>query len=83
MKRFALSAAVVSLIALPAWGQTLKLPAPKQTESRSRSRSKPLPQVKDIRPLYRRLTKRSRLDARECLKYKTNEKVIVCAEKFL
>ena len=81
MKRFALFAALAALIALPAWGQklkmsqSLKLPAAETT--------KPLPKVEDIKPMPRHLTERSRLDARECLKYKTNEEIIVCAEKFL
>ena len=39
--------------------------------------------TEDIKPVYRHLTKRSYLDARECLKKKTNEEIIICAEKFL
>ena len=75
MKRFALFAALAMLLALPAWGQTIKLPAPAPEPHKS--------EPKKIKPMPRHLTARSRLDARECLKYKTNEQIIVCAEKFL
>ena len=75
MKRFALFAALAALVTLPAWGQTIKVPAPAPEPHKS--------EPEKIKPMHRHLTARSRLDARECLKYKTNEEVIVCAEKFL
>lgn len=79
MNRFALFAAVASFVAMPVWAQTLKMPAPGKAEARTAQKAP----VKKIKPVYRHLTKRSRLDARGCLKYKTDEKVIICAEKFL
>ena len=83
MKRLAFLAAVASLCAFPAWGQTLKMPAPKKSEAKAETKSEPKLPTKNIKPVYRKLTAKSRLDARECLKHKTDEKVIVCAEKFL
>ncbi len=73
MKRFALFAALAALVAMPAWAQTLKVPAPEPMKS----------PAKDIKPEPKRLTAKSREDARECLKYPTNQEIIVCAEKFL
>ncbi|MGW8183971.1 MAG: hypothetical protein ACWGMT_08440 [Burkholderiales bacterium] len=35
------------------------------------------------KPVYRRLTAKSREDARECLSFPTNREIIICAEKFL
>lgn len=35
------------------------------------------------KPVFRKLTWRSRLDARECLAFPTNHEVIICAEKFM
>lgn len=35
------------------------------------------------KPVVRRLTAKSREDARECLSFPTNHEIIVCAEKFL
>jgi hypothetical protein len=35
------------------------------------------------KPVARRLTAKSREDARECLTFPTNREVIICAEKFL
>jgi len=75
MKRFALFATLAALIALPAWGQTIKVPAPAPDQKKT--------EPEKIKPMPRHLTARSRLDARECLNYKTNEEIIVCAEKFL
>jgi len=34
-------------------------------------------------PTGRRLTAKSREDARECLSFPTNQEVIICAEKYL
>lgn len=84
MKRIALFAALAALAAAPAWAQSdkatapLKLPA--KTEAKADAKAMP---TSDIKPVYRRLTKRSYLDARECLSKKTDEEIIVCAEKFL
>lgn len=35
------------------------------------------------KPVARRLTAKSREDARECLTFPTNREVIICAEKYL
>jgi hypothetical protein len=35
------------------------------------------------KPVAKRLTAKSREDARECLSFPTNQEVIICAEKFL
>jgi hypothetical protein len=35
------------------------------------------------KPAAKRLTAKSREDARECLSFPTNQEVIICAEKFL
>ncbi|MGA8051650.1 MAG: hypothetical protein WCA09_15840 [Burkholderiales bacterium] len=75
MKRFALFAALAALVAMPAWAQTLKVPAPAPAPTTS--------EPKNIKPMPRHLTAKSREDARECLKFSTNEEIIVCAEKFL
>jgi hypothetical protein len=81
MKPFALFAALTVLVALPAWGQTLKTPPSPKSPAAETKKSEP--KTEDIKPMPRRLTARSRLDARECLKYPTNKEIIVCAEKFL
>ncbi|MDX1374652.1 MAG: hypothetical protein R3357_03750 [Burkholderiales bacterium] len=81
MKRFALCAALAALIAMPAWGQTSKTtesPKPPAAET-----MKSEPKTEAVKPVPRRLTERSRLDARECLKYPTNKEIIICAETFL
>lgn len=83
MKRFALFAALVALVALPAWGQTLKVPAPGKSEQTAQQKAEKLPSAQNIKPEPKHLTSRSRLDARECLQYKTNLEIIACAEKFL
>jgi hypothetical protein len=81
MKRFALFAALAALIAMPAWGQQLKMTQSLKLPPAETKKAQP--KVENIKPMPRHLTERSRLDARECLKYKTNEEIIVCAEKFL
>jgi len=35
------------------------------------------------KPVVRRLTAKSREDARECLSFPTNREIIICAEKYL
>jgi len=81
MKRFALCAALTALVAMPVWGQTLKMaqsPKPPAAETKPSE-----PKSEEVKPQPKRLTARSRLDARECLKHPTNREIIVCAEKFL
>jgi cytochrome c peroxidase len=94
MKRIALFAALAALVALPAWAQSTQ-PAAKASEKKATAPLKVnvKPDAKmeagmpaaseNIKPLHRELTKRSYLDARECLNKKTNEEIIICAEKFL
>ena len=99
MKRIALFAVLAALAAAPAWAQSdtaaEKGAAPDQAAAKTTAplkvKAEPdakmeagMPsQTENIKPLYRPLTKRSYLDARECLKKKTNEEIIICAEKFL
>ena len=84
MKRIALFAALAALLAAPAWAQSekatapLKLPA--KAEAKADAKAEP---TADIKPVVRHLTAKSYEDARECLNRKTNEEIIVCAEKFL
>ncbi|MGH8746094.1 MAG: hypothetical protein ACREUK_06350 [Burkholderiales bacterium] len=84
MKRIALFAALAALAAVPAWAQSekhtapLKLPA--KAEAKADAKAGPKTEIK---PLVRRLTAKSFEDARECLNRKTNEEIIICAEKFL
>jgi hypothetical protein len=94
MKRIALIAALAALLAAPAWAQSekaaapekstapLKLPAKAEGKAGAMAEAPNLPTT-DIKPVYRKLTKRSYLDARECLTKKTDEEIIICAEKFL
>lgn len=87
MKRFALFAALAVFAAAPAWAQadkpkpdakaTAPLKLPPKTDAKA------MPKAEDIKPVYRHLTSKSYEDARECLNKKTNEEIIVCAEKFL
>ena len=99
MKRIALFAVLAALAAAPAWAQSdqaadkgaapdkpaAKATAPLNVEVKPNAKMEVgMPtQTVHIKPLYRPLTKRSYLDARECLKKKTNEEIIICAEKFL
>ena len=94
MRRIALFAALAALVAAPVWAQSTQS-AEKTTEKKATAPLKVnvtpdakmeagMPtETKNIKPVYRPLTKRSYLDARECLKKKTNEDIIICAEKFL
>ena len=89
MKRIALFAVLAALVAAPAWAQsdkaTEKATAPlnvKVVPDAKMEAGMPT-QTENIKPLHRELTKRSYLDARECLNKKTNEEIIICAEKFL
>jgi hypothetical protein len=81
MKRFALFAALTALVAMPGWGQTLQTTQSPKSPAAETQKSEP--KTDDVKPMPRRLTERSRLDARECLKHPTNKEIIVCAEKFL
>jgi len=89
MKRIALFAVLAALVAAPVWAQsknaTEKATAPLRVDVKPNAKMEAgMPaKTEDIKPLHRELTKRSYLDARECLKKKTNEEIIVCAEKFL
>ena len=89
MKRIALFAVLAALAAAPAWAQstkaTEKATAPLKVNVNPDAKMEAGMPTKseDIKPVYRQLTKRSYLDARECLKKKTNEEIIICAEKFL
>lgn len=84
MKRIALFAALIALVAAPAWAQSgkatapLKLPAKAEVKADAKAEPKA-----EIKPLHRRLTAKSYEDARECLNKTTNEDIIICAEKFL
>ena len=86
MKRIALFAALVALVAAPAWAQSdkstapLKLPAKAEVNAKADAKAEP---TAEIKPLHRRLTSKSYEDARECLNKTTNEDIIICAEKFL
>jgi hypothetical protein len=94
MKRMALIAALAALVAAPVWAQSTQS-ADKSTENKATA---PLDvhavpdakmevgmptQTENIKPLYRPLTKKSYLDARECLDKTTNVEIIACAEQFL
>jgi hypothetical protein len=84
MKRIALFAALVALAAAPAWAQSEKATAPLKLPAKAEAKAdaKAMPTA-DVKPVYRRLTSKSYEDARQCLDKKTNEEIIVCAEKFL
>jgi hypothetical protein len=93
MRRIALFAALAALVAAPVWAQSTQ-PAEKAPEKATAPlKVKVEPNAKmeagmptkteNIKPVYRPLTKKSYLDARKCLQKKTNEDIIVCAEKFL
>jgi len=89
MKRIALLAVLAALAAAPAWAQsdkaTEKATAPLRVDVKPDAKMEAgMPTTtENIKPVHRELTKRSYLDARECLKKATNEEIIVCAEKFL
>ena len=86
MKRIALFAVLAALAAAPAWAQSKKATEEKATAPLNvdvKADAKAEAKTEDIKPVYRHLTKRSYLDARECLKKKSNEDIIICAEKFL
>ena len=84
MKRIALFVAPAPLVAAPAWAQSEKATAPLKLPAKAEAKADAKAQPKtEIKPVYRRLTAKSYEDARECLNKKTNEEIIICAEKFL
>ena len=78
---------VAALCSLPLFclAQTVTLPAEKPAEQKAPEPMKAEAKADKMapKPVVRKLTERSRLDARECLAYPTNHEVIVCAENFL
>jgi hypothetical protein len=89
MKRIAVFAVLAALAAAPVWAQSdksaEKATAPLKVDVKPDAKMEAgMPtETENIKPVHRELTKRSYLDARECLKKKTNEEIIICAEKFL
>jgi len=81
MKYIGYFAVIAGLFALPLLGfaqadKSASKPAePMKTEAKAEKMAP--------KPVVRRLTERSRLDARECLAFPTNREVIICAENFL
>ena len=77
------AALLCSLPALCA-AQNVKLPADAQAEQKGASMKADAKDDKMApKPVYRRLTSKSREDARECLSFPTNQEIIICAEKYL
>ncbi|MGH8736780.1 MAG: hypothetical protein ACREU5_10300 [Burkholderiales bacterium] len=84
MKRIALFVALAALVAAPAWAQSEKHTAPLKLPANAEAKTDAKAETKtEIKPLVRHLTAKSFEDARECLNKKTNEEIIICAEKFL
>jgi hypothetical protein len=81
MNRIALCAALAALVAAPVWAQSKNASEPLKLPPKSEAKAMPAPEA--IKPMPRHLTAKSYEDARECLKKKTNEEIIICAEKFL
>ena len=82
MKRIGYIAVIAGLFSLPVLCLAQaekpgaeKAPAPMKSEAKA-DKMAPAPAI-------RRLTAKSREDARECLSFPTNREVIICAEKFL
>jgi len=84
IRHIAIAAAICALPAL-CLAQTVTLPAEKPAEQKAPEpmKAETMDAKMAPKPVVRKLTERSRLDARECLAYPTNHEVIVCAEKFL
>jgi len=84
MKRIALFAALAVLAAAPAWAQADKATAPLKLPAKAEAKADAKAEPKtEIKPVVRHLTAKSYEDARGCLEKKTNEEIIICAEKFL
>jgi len=82
MKRIAYFAAIAGLCSLPVLGfaqadkpAAEKPAAPMKAEAKDEKMA--------AKPVARRLTAKSREDARECLSFPTNREIIICAEKYL
>ncbi len=87
MKRIALLAALALAVSPPLWAQEKKADAPMKAETKTETKAETAEAPKDAmmapKPVFRRLTARSREDARACLDLPTNQEIIVCAEKYL
>ena len=86
MRRIALLAALALAVSAPLWAQEKKAVAPVKSDAKMEMKTDKAMAPKDAmapKPVPRRLTARSREDARECLNLPTNQEIIVCAEKFL
>lgn len=80
MKRIALLAALALAVSPALWAQEKKADAPMKSDAKMEKKTD---KAMAPTPVPRRLTARSREDARECLNFPTNQEIIVCAEKFL
>ena len=80
MRRIALLAALALAVSAPLWAQEKKAVAPVKSDAKMEMKTD---KAMAPKPVPRRLTARSREDARECLNLPTNQEIIVCAEKFL
>jgi len=87
MRRIALLAALALAVSPPLWAQEKKADAPMKSDAKMETKAAKAQAPKDSmmapKPAGKRLTARSREDARECLIFTTNQEIIVCAEKFL
>lgn len=81
MKRIGHLAVIAGLFSLPLLGfaQAEKSAAKPAEPMKAEAKAEKMAPA----PVVRKLTWRSRLDARECLAFPTNQEVIICAEKFL
>jgi hypothetical protein len=75
-------AAVAALCSLPVLCLA-QAQGPVADESAPPMKSRAKEEKKAATPTVRRLTARSREDARECLSFPTDREIIICAEKFL
>jgi len=87
MRRIALLAALALAVSPPLWAQDKKADEPMKSEAKTEMKAEKAQAPKDAvaapKPVFRRLTARSKEDARECLDLPTNHEIIVCAEKYL
>lgn len=84
MKRIALLAALALAVSPPLMAQDKKADAPMKSDAKTEMKAdKPEMKADAMAPKPRRLTPRSREDARACLDLPTNHEIIVCAEKYL
>jgi hypothetical protein len=82
MKRIGYFAVIAGLFSLPVLGfaQSEKPAADKPTTA---MKAEAKEEKMATKPAVRRLTAKSREDARECLSFPTNREIIICAEKYL